>query len=814
MTKGGSVDFCSMAKRRIYLGIFLISASVLMLELILTRIFSVKLYYHYAFMVISLALLGSGASGVYVYLFPESFRPERLERQLFWASWLFAVSIPLALSLILQLDFQLDFTLRQLSRVFLLYAIPAIPFFLGGFCISLAMTHLSANVSRLYGFDLAGAACGCLLVIPLLNYLGGPQAMLSITLSACLACWLFSSRDSSVTKRWRWLPLLVAAPVFGVLVGFSNHPLLKIKYVKGRIEGEPLFSKWNSFSRITVVQVDNDPQNTWIIMDGDAGTLLPRFDGDLKRWSFLKTRVSSLAYQLKKDAQTLIIGPGGGIDVLTALVFENRRITGVEINPIIVNNVMRGHFREFTGNLYFRPEVQIYVDEARSFIRKTQEQYDIIQATLVDTWAATAAGAFALTENNLYTVEAFKDYFSKLKSDGILTFTRWNLEPPQQDLRLVSLTRSAMQELGIPHPERSIIVVRERRQSEAVACTFLFKKSGFTDHEVKTVEAVSQANSFDLLYTPQTRPNNPFAQLVTTDTPKGFYLDYPYDVSPSRDNRPFFFHTVRLRHVWRSLFLSWESKKTNVGILVLFLVSIAASVLVLVFILVPLCWFRRSAFMARRDLREISYFFCLGFAFILVEMTLIQKFILFLGQPVYALGVVLFSMLLFSGLGSFFSARFFAAPSPQSIRKVCLLLAALVVVYLLALPYFLYHLVGLSMLAKAFLVIALQMPLSFIMGMPMPLGVRRLHHSSVQLIPWAWGMNGSASVLGSILTVLVAVNAGFDEALLTAVGFYILAAALPTYSSTRQGRSAEELPSQNPETWEVKKSEAYLHFNR
>jgi hypothetical protein len=262
---------------------------------------------------------------------------------------------------------------------------------------------------------------------------------------------------------------------------------------------------------------------------------------------------------------------------------------------------------------------------------------------------------------------------------------------------------------------------------------------------------------------------------------------------------------VRLTQVWGSLFLPWESKKTNVGILVLFLVFLAASVLVLVFILVPLGWFRRSAFKTCRDLREISYFFCLGFGFILVEMTLVQKFILFLGQPVYALGVVLFSMLLFSGLGSFFSARFFAAPLSQSIRKVCLLLAALVGAYLLALPYFLYHFVSLSMLSKASLVIALQMPLGFVMGMPMPLGIRRLRHSSVQLIPWAWGMNGSASVLGSILTVLIAVNAGFDAALLTAAGFYVLAAALPTYASTLERELAQGPPSQNPETCQVQK---------
>ena len=177
----------------------------------------------------------------------------------------------------------------------------------------------------------------------------------------------------------------------------------------------------------------------------------------------------------RPHAQTLIVGPGGGIDVLTALTFGNRDITGVEINPITVDEVMRGAFRDFTGGLYFRPEVQIHVDEGRSFIRRAPHSYDIIQATLVDTWAATAAGAFALTENNLYTVEAFKDYFGKLKDDGILTFTRWNLDPPQQDLRLVSLTRAAMLELGLSNPERSMIVVRESRQREAVECNFFSK---------------------------------------------------------------------------------------------------------------------------------------------------------------------------------------------------------------------------------------------------------------------------------------------------------------------------------------------------
>jgi len=769
-----------LGSRRIYLAVFLISASILMLELVLTRIFSVKLYYHYAFMVISLALLGSGASGVYVYLFPRFFRPERLEKQLFAFCWLFAASIPLILGFILRLDFQFDFTLLQLWRIVLLYGIPSVPFFLGGLCLSLAMTHLSDNISRLYSFDLAGAACGCLLVIPLLNALGGPQVMLAISVLAAVACWLLL--PALPPKIFYALPLLLVVPLGASLILGPGSSWLKLHYVKGRDEGEALFTKWNSSSRITVVQVNHDRKNTWIIMDGDAGTLLPDFDGEIGSWKFLQGRVSSLAYHIKTTAQTLIVGPGGGIDVLTALTFGNRDITGVEINPITVDEVMRGAFRDFTGGLYFRPEVQIHVDEGRSFIRRAPHAYDIIQATLVDTWAATAAGAFALTENNLYTVEAFKDYFGKLKDGGILTFTRWNLDPPQQDLRLVSLTRAAMLELGLSSPERSMIVVRESRQREAVECNFLFKKSGFTDAEVRTIEDVSRTNAFEVLYTPLTRPENPFTRLITAEDPQEFYRSYAYDVTPPRDNSPFFFHTVRLRQLWGSLFLSWESKKTNVGLLVLFSVFLAALALALLFLLFPLFWFRKEAF-SRQAGPAVGYFVCLGLGFILIEMTLVQKFILFLGRPVYALSIVLFSTLLFSGLGSFCSARLSSEHLRRNISMICLLISALTLAYLPLLPFFLYRLVGLTTVLKALLAIAFLAPLGFVMGMPMPLGINWLRRTSPALIPWAWGMNGAASVLGSILTMVIAVNFGFNQALILAIGLYISAIVFLFYDT-------------------------------
>ncbi len=226
-----------------------------MMELVLTRIFSVKLYYHFAFMVISLALFGSGASGIYVYLFPILFSRERLGRQLYRFSLLFAASIPIVLCLILELDFELAFSAGMIGRVFLLYAIPAIPFFLGGICISLSMTHLAEDISRLYFFDLVGAAGGCLLVIPLLNWLGGPQSMLALSILAALTSFLFLPPKQSV--RLKAVPLALLLLLVGALVSSFQHPFLRIKHVKGREEGKALFTQWNSFSRITVVRVNN-----------------------------------------------------------------------------------------------------------------------------------------------------------------------------------------------------------------------------------------------------------------------------------------------------------------------------------------------------------------------------------------------------------------------------------------------------------------------------------------------------------------------------------------------------------------------------
>ncbi|MEW5974642.1 MAG: hypothetical protein AB1898_02430 [Acidobacteriota bacterium] len=781
-----------------YIGVYLISASVLMAELILTRIFSVKLYYHYAFMVVSLALFGSGASGVFVYALPSFFTREALARHLLWFGAAFTLSLPVALYWILELDFQLQFSLSLIGQFALLYSIPAIPFFLGGTCLSLAMTHRATDANRIYCCDLVGAGTGCLLVIPLLDALGGINALLAVAVLGALATVAFSFLLPSRKAHWAAGITLTLVAIL-LIVGVCD-PFLRIRQVKGREEGEPLFSKWNSFSRITVVQVNKDPKNTWVIMDGDAGTILPDFNGDLRPWHYLRGTVSALAYHLKPQSKVLVIGPGGGIDILTALVFGSRDITGVEINPITVNDVMMDRFRQFTGGLYARPEVRIVVDEGRNFIRKSQEQYDIIQATLVDTWAATAAGAFSLTENNLYTVEAFSDYLSKLKPDGLLTMTRWNLEPPQQDLRLVSLALAAMARAGIDQPERHLMLLRQKRDKEAVECSFLFKKSEFSEAEVHLIESLCQRYPLEILYTPRTAQDNAFSKLIRSPDPEDFYRTYPFDVSPPTDNKPFFFHTVRLRQLWNSLFLSWESKKTNVGVLVLYLIFFVTLLLVILFILVPMAWRRTAAgisFNSAAVLRTLGYFVCLGLGFILVEMTLVQKFMLYLGNPVYALAVVFFSLLVSSGLGSLWAKRFDVTALRHRAQRACFAIAAVLFVYLCSFHLLLYGPTGLSPLQKALLVVLCLLPPGFLMGMPMPLAVRWLHRNAAAIVPWAWGLNGAASVLGSVVMFLLAVHFGFDTALLSGLSLYVLAAFLLPASISPVFR-ADNVPEADP----------------
>jgi predicted membrane-bound spermidine synthase len=765
-----------------------------MLELTLTRIFSATMYYHFAFMAISLALFGSGASGVFVYLIQPRFDTAKW---LSIVSGLFSLSMIIALYVVLNQHITIDGGSQNYYKLTLIYAAASVPFFCAGCAITIAISKYAGDISRLYLFDLAGAAIGCLLLIPVLNTIGAINAVLLVAVIASAGALVFSL--SVPAGR---VPVAGSVILFLVIAGILAYNLrtnrLDVRTAKGIEETNVLFSKWNSFSRVTVTGNESDNQ-LLITIDADAATLALKDASNTELHHDLREDIDTLVYNLKKDASVLIIGPGGGKDVAAARVFGQRNITAVEVNPIIALDVMSSEpFKTYAGSIYQQPGVNLVVDEARSFIRNSTDSYDIIQGTMVDTWAATAAGAFALTENNLYTVEAFKDYITHLTPDGMLSMTRWHFEPPDQLLRLVTITRAAMNELGIPNPDRHLIVVTRRQRRSRSPATFIFKKSEFNDEEVRLIEQAAAEKRFDVLYSPITRPENIFKRLIEANDPAEVWDSLETNIEPSRDNYPFFFNSIRLSNFRRTFGLTSEWQKTNLGTLVLFIVLLITVAMVILFIVVPLGISRGRVLTRNVGLKipYLLYFACLGAGFIIVEVIMIQKCILFLGHPIYSLAVVLFSILIFSGIGSYLSGRFRDHRLVAWLSKSLWVLVALVILYVLLLSPAFYGLVHLALPLRILITIALLMPLGIVMGMPMPIGIRLLHLHMPELIPWAWGVNGAASVLGSAAALSIAILTGFNEALIIGASLYVLALLLLVRirtTSEREPETAENL---------------------
>jgi spermidine synthase len=766
-----------MNRRRIFWGISLITLSVLMLELSLTRLFSATMYYHFAFMAISLALFGSGASGVFIYIIQRGLKPERTGQWLSAAAMLFALSNLYSLYVILANPLTFETGPENYYRLAKIYGASSLPFFFAGCAVTLAITRLAKEISKLYLFDLAGAALGCLLLIPVLNSIGAINIVLLVSAIGAVAGVLFGI-SSEGNRATAVCSLVLAVGLAGLVLYNSSTHRIDVRKSKGFEENKVLFSKWNSFSRITVAGSFDTAVE--IRIDADAATGISKDASNSAIHQDALGALSALAHNLNRNANVLIIGPGGGNDVMAARVFGQKHITAVEINPIIAYDVMSSEpFKSYSGSIYQQPDVRLVVDEGRSFIRNSQDRYDIIQATMVDTWAATAAGAFSLSENNLYTVEAFKDYVTHLTDDGALTMTRWYFEPPDQLLRLITLTRAMMGELGISNPERHIMLVRDARSGyDRTPATYIFKKSEFTNDEVRAIEDIATANGFQLLFTPLSQPANVFTQMIKAPDPAALWAGLDTNVEPTRDNNPFFFNSVRFANLWQVIEgTTGEWQKTNLGTSILFALLGITSALVLLFIIGPLVLVRGRAFTTRAGTKvtNLLYFACLGAGFIIVEVAMIQKFILFLGHPVYSLAVVLFSVLAFSALGSYLSGRVSEERLTPVLMKLLVTLVLLVVLYIIALPPIFYGLVGLPREIRIVLAVVLMAPLAMVMGMPMPIGIRKLARTAPEIIPWAWGVNGATSVMGSVAALVIAILTGFNQALLVGAGLYMFA---------------------------------------
>jgi spermidine synthase len=775
-----AVEWPALASRSSlrFLGVALVSLSTLVLELTLTRLFSATMFYHFAFLAISLALLGSGASGVFLYVWRPRLDEARTSRLLAFSTALFAVTTVLALLVVLSHPLSPaargSALLRSLAWI---YGSTALPFFFSGCAITLAITAWAAQISRLYLFDLAGAALGCLSLVPLLSLLGAIDTVLLAAALALAGGWLMSRRT--------WL-----LPAVGAALALTawNHTTggISLHESKGLSEADLLFSRWNSFSRVTVAKTQ-EPDKLLIFIDSDAATVLRQAGDDVERHRGMADRIEGLAYQVAARPKVLVIGSGGGQDVILARLHGARDITAVELNPLIAREVMsREPFLSYSGRLYEQPGVHLVVDDGRSFLRRSRESYDLVVATLVDTWAATAAGAFALSENNLYTVEAFSEYLDRLAPGGVLSMIRWYQSPPDELLRLVALGRAALTRRGVEDASDRFLIVRGPYEGMPLAtANMLVKADPFTGEEVARAEAYARRLGLELLYTPRTRPPGELTRLATSAEPAEVWSRHASNISPTTDDSPFFFQTARFGNMVSRQWARGAWRRTNLGTLVLFVLFAFSVLVVVAFILGPLFLVRRRLAATPRTGRIpfLLYFACLGAGFIVAEVVLIQKCVLFLGHPASALTVVLFALLLASGVGSALSGRFADAGLAGRLRGVLLAVAGLIALAVLGLSPLFYALVRLGGPWRVLVTVAALAPLGLAMGMPMPTGIRLLRDRAPDLIPWAWGVNGAASVLGSVGAVVLAMVTGFDVALLVAAGLYLAAlgfAALAT----------------------------------
>ncbi len=488
-----------------------------------------------------------------------------------------------------------------------------------------------------------------------------------------------------------------------------------------------------------------------------------------------------------------MIGPGGGWDVSRALASGSKQITGVEINPIIADVIMREKFPQYSNHLYSRPEVNIVVEDGRAFVRRSSQHFQVIQATLVDTWASTAAGAFALSENNLYTTNAFFDYLSHLTPDGVLAFTRWGFDPPRESLRVVALARAALEQIGERNPADNVAVLREDAQKLrgwGAQDTILVSRRPFTASDLALFDRLPALSQMQVIYRPGAGAATAFGQLLLAQDVGRFYRNYPFDVRPVSDDRPFFFYTVQARDLWKFILSASRATadyKVNSALPVLFALIGISLLATAVIVCLPPLFLKQQVPRSRESLVALMFFLAIGAGYILVQVSLIQKFVLFLGHPTYALTVVIFSMLLSSGMGSYFSKHLIQSQVSRLSLTLVLIAAGVSVLSLLVTPIADSE-VMLPFGLKVLITVGLIAPAGFFMGMPFPTGLGLLKGVMPSVVRWAWAVNAAASVLGSAAAMFLAIYFGLSMTLRLG-GLCYLGALLALLVSPLGGKS-------------------------
>ncbi|WP_340121368.1 SAM-dependent methyltransferase [Methylobacter svalbardensis] len=787
----------------------IISASSLAYEILLMRLFSIIQWHHFAYMMISLALLGYGVSGVFLALnrdrlaqhFPAAIMTNMLLFSLFApACFLLAQQVPFNSAEILWAP-------QQLLFLFGIYLMLTLPFLFAANVVGLSLYRYRNQVASIYAADLFGAGLGSAGVI-LLLFAVFPEQLLTVLMLSGIAATLLVSIDSFDRSKYG----IIASVIIGLTIIFTptGWVTLKVSPYKSlnqllQVPGTKIIDRYSSpLGLISVVKSETTPlrhapglslnatteppEQLAVFIDADNISAITRYNGKPETLGYLDQTTSALPYHLKQLADILILGAGTGSDILQANYHAIKRIDAVELNPQIIE-LMQIKYADFSGHLYSKPNVNLHIDEARGYLATTRKTYDLINISLLDAFGASTSGLYSMAENYLYTEQAIQEYLRHVSPGGYLSISRWIKIPPHDEPKLLATVINALKDAGVRQPGQQIIMIRGWQTS-----TLIVKNGVISAEEISRLKQFCNERSFDLVYYPgiaesevnrfniQQQPYLYEAAVALLGNQSRAFIDaYKFNIEAATDDKPYLFHFFKWRTLPEILSLlgTGGSFLLESGYLLLIAALVQAILASLLLIALPL-WLWKSKLGIEpgsgNHLSMLVYFFSLGLAFLFIEIGFIQKFILILHHPLYAITVMLSTFLLSAGVGSHYSTKLSHSTEKSAFMLPMAAIALLSIAYSLGFESIAGFLLKMESWGRYLFSIILIAPLGFFMGMPFPMALAKISQTAPALIPWAWGINGCASVISAILATLITMQFGFTVLIFLAVALYGIAA--------------------------------------
>lgn len=756
----------------ILLSVFCISISLFVYQVVLTRIYSAVFWYHYVFLITSFAIFGLGIGSIFAYKLSKKPKLKMINRKIkkqldnpikeqIKKGSIVLVAIYLVV-------FSTIYLLPYVNSLLIYTVLGTLPFIIGGYIYSVLFMELSENSGKLYFADLVGSGIGSIAVIILLNNVGIFKTIALICLIAMIPALILPETSKKYKIVRCIIPsiliigLMLPTQTISIIEKDFNGILNNTKKTygnlrKSELSPEIVFSKWNAFSRTDVIKIPERPDEMILTIDGGANAPMYAFDGDIDSLEKFKNDTGFLPFSTGNSNKTLVIGPGGGRDILYALAGGSKDITAVEINTSSIEAVKA--MGEYNGNVYNRPEVKVYGDDGRSFIRKSKDKYDMIFLSLVMTNASQGMG-FALSENYIYTVEAMNDYLDHLNDNGAIAF----LTHDEDDLsKIVATAIQSLENRGISVKDApkyiaifTKLMPKEHGTGHLFNPVIIIKNKPFSENESKLLLENAEKTGITPLYMPGVYENGLLKHIKEAHISLADYINgFSTNVTPATDNSPYFYN--------------FGKGIPSTLLFILFLVTFSSIILFATFVLKD------------RNFKPTMYFSFLGMGFMMIEVPLIQKFILYLGHPVLAFTYVLAALLIGSGLGGLFSSKKWIDRNIKVFYLPPIIVLVISVVLLLSLDFTFKSTSYLDLTGRIIISSILVMIQGFFMGMPFPRGLELMGKSGrSDIIPVMWGVNGVMSIVGSVLSIILSMTIGFTGALITGAVIYLFVSLFKT----------------------------------